>query len=48
MIRSKVGEMWNDYTPLVSPSELIVEPGLGSDSGITGALVLGIGGPAQI
>ena len=48
MIRSKVGEMWNDYTPLVSPSELIVEPGLGSDSGIIGALVLGIGGPAQI
>ena len=48
MIRSKVGEMWNDYTPLASPSELIVEPGLGSDSGIIGALVLGIGGPAQI
>ena len=47
MIRSKVGEMWNDHTPLVSPSELIVEPGLGSDSGIVGALVLG-GGPAQI
>ena len=47
MIRSKVGERWNDYTPLVSPSELIVEPGLGSDSGIVGALVLG-GGPAQI
>ena len=48
MIRSKVGEMWNDYTPLASPSELIVAPGLGSDSGIIGALVLGIGGPAQI
>jgi len=48
MIRSKVAEIWNDYTPLVSPSELIVEPSLGSDSGITGALVLGIGGPAQI
>ena len=48
MIRSKVGEMWNDFTPLASPSELIVEPGLGSDSGIIGALVLGIGGPAQI
>ena len=48
MIRSKVAEIWNDYTPLASPSELIVEPSLGSDSGITGALVLGIGGPAQI
>jgi len=48
MVRSKVAEIWNDYTPLVSPSELIVEPSLGSDSGITGALVLGIGGPAQI
>ena len=48
MIRSKVAEIWNNYTPLVSPSELIVEPSLGSDSGITGALVLGIGGPAQI
>ena len=48
VIRSKVAEIWNDYTPLVSPSELIVEPGLGSDSGITGALVLGSGGPAQI
>ena len=48
MIRSKVAEIWNDYTPLVSSSELIVEPSLGSDSGITGALVLGIGGPAQI
>jgi len=48
MIRSKVSEIWNDFTPLASPSELIVEPGLGSDSGIIGALVLGIGGPAQI
>ena len=48
MIRSKVDKMWNNYTPLVSPSELIVEPVLGGDSGITGALVLGIGGPAQI
>ena len=48
MIRSKVDKMWNNYTPLVSPSQLIVEPSLDSDSGITGALVLGIGGPAQI
>ena len=48
MIRSKVDKIWNNYTPLVSPSELIVEPGLGVDSGITGALILGIGGPAQI
>ena len=48
MIRSKVIEMWNDYTSLGDVSELIVEPGLGSDSGIVGALVLGIGEPAQI
>lgn len=47
-IRSKVVELWNDYTPLGDVSELIVEPGLGSDSGIVGALVLGSGGPAQI
>ena len=40
MIRSKVGEMWNDYTPLASPSELIVEPGLGVDSGIVGSLII--------
>ena len=40
MIRSKVAEIWNDYTPLVSPSELIVEPSLGSDSGIVGSLII--------
>jgi fructokinase len=47
MIRSKVIEMWNDYTPLDNLSEMIVEPGLGSDSGIVGSLIIG-GGPAQI
>ena len=40
MIRSKVAEIWNDYTPLVSPSELIVEPSLGVDSGIVGSLII--------
>ncbi len=39
---------FNIVSSLFLQSELIVEPGLGSDSGITGALVLGIGGPAQI
>jgi len=47
-IRSNVTELWNDYIPLGDLSEIIVEPGLGSDSGIVGALVLGCGGPAQI
>ena len=48
MIGSKVVELWNDYTPLGDVSGLIVEPSLGRDSGIVGALVLGSGGPAQI
>ena len=47
-IRSNIIELWNDYVPLGDLSEMIVEPGLGSDSGIVGALVLGCGGPAQI
>jgi len=47
-IRSNVIELWNDYIPLGDLSEMIVEPGLGIDSGIVGALVLGCGGPAQI
>ena len=46
-VRSEVLRIWNDYTPLGNLSEMIVEPGLGPDSGIVGALVLG-GGPAQI
>ena len=41
MIRSKVAEIWNDFTPL-APSQLIVEPGLGIDSGIVGSLVIAI------
>ncbi len=47
-IRSNVTKLWNDYIPLGDLSEIIVEPGLGSNSGIVGALVLGCGGPAQI
>ena len=40
MLRSKVGKIWNGYTPLDSLSQLISEPGLGSDSGIVGSLSL--------
>ena len=40
MIRSNVGDMWNQYTPLGSLSELISEPGLGNNSGIIGSLSL--------
>ena len=40
MVRYKVAEIWNSYTPLVSMSELIVEPDLGSDSGIVGSLII--------
>ena len=40
MIRSKIAEIWNDYTPLASQSQLIVEPSLGVDSGIVGSLII--------
>jgi len=40
MIRQKVAEIWNSYTPLTSLSELIVEPDLGLDSGIVGSLII--------
>jgi len=40
LIRSKVKKMWNDYTPLGSLADLILEPGLGNDSGIIGSLSL--------
>lgn len=39
-IRFKVTELWNDYTPLGELSNLIVEPELGNDSGIIGAICL--------
>ena len=44
-IHSKVNELWNGFTPLGIISDLIVEPELGSDSGIIGALILGQSGP---
>ena len=40
MIRSNVDELWNQYIPLGSLSELISEPGLGKNSGIIGSLSL--------
>ena len=40
MIRPKVAEIWNGYTPLESLSDLIVEPGLDLDSGIVGSLII--------
>jgi len=40
MIRYNVEKVWNNYTPLVSLSDLISEPGLGVDSGIVGSLSL--------
>ena len=40
MIRSNVERAWNNYTPLVSLSNLISEPGLGNDSGIIGSISL--------
>tara|TARA_B110000014_G_scaffold257302_1_gene241718 strand:- start:883 stop:1728 length:846 start_codon:yes stop_codon:yes gene_type:complete len=40
MIRHKVAEIWNGYTPLASLSELIVEPDLGLNSGIVGSLII--------
>ena len=48
MIRHKVAEIWNSYTPLGSLSELIVESDLGLDSGIVGSLIIAVGEPAQI
>ena len=40
MIRIKVKELWNGYTPLGTLSDLILEPSLGNDSGIVGSLSL--------
>ncbi|MDP7007910.1 MAG: ROK family protein, partial [Candidatus Poseidoniia archaeon] len=40
MIRHNVEKVWNNYTPLISLSDLISEPGLGVDSGIVGSLSL--------
>ena len=40
MIRLKVKELWKGYTPLGTLSDLILEPGLGNDSGIVGSLSL--------
>ena len=40
MIRSKVAKIWNNFTPLAYQSQLIVEPGLGVDSGIVGSLII--------
>tara|TARA_Y100000588_G_scaffold294407_1_gene314298 strand:- start:489 stop:1361 length:873 start_codon:yes stop_codon:yes gene_type:complete len=50
LIRHKTSNLWNNYTPLGSLSQLIVEPGLGLDSGIVGSLIMAVrgGGPAQI
>lgn len=47
-IRLDVKKIWNGYTPLVNLTDLISKPGLGSDSGIIGSLILADGGPAQI
>ena len=40
MIRKNVEVLWNNYIPLESVSNLIVEPGLDLDSGIIGSLEL--------
>jgi len=40
LIRTKVFELWNNYTPLGSYTDLISEPGLGNNSGIIGSLSL--------
>ena len=42
MVRLKVEETWNGYTPLGSLSDLILEPALGNDSGIVGSLSLSL------
>ena len=47
-IRFHFKSIWNNYTPLVDLTDLISKPGLGSDSGIIGSLILADGGPAQI
>ena len=47
-IRFHFKKMWNNYTPLVDLTDLISKPGLGSDSGIVGSLILADGEPAQI
>jgi len=40
MIIENVERLWNNYIPLIVPSDLIVETGLGGDSGIIGSLTL--------
>tara|TARA_B100000686_G_scaffold137529_1_gene144768 strand:- start:216 stop:1052 length:837 start_codon:yes stop_codon:yes gene_type:complete len=40
ILRLKVKEIWNSYTPLDSLSQLISEPGLEDNSGIVGSLSL--------
>ena len=35
-----VERLWNNFIPLIGSSDLIVEPGLGGDSGIVGSLTL--------
>ena len=42
MVRLKVEETWNGYTPLGPLSGLILEPALGNDSGIVGSLSLSL------
>tara|TARA_B100000686_G_scaffold39570_1_gene41002 strand:+ start:1149 stop:2006 length:858 start_codon:yes stop_codon:yes gene_type:complete len=44
-IHSKINELWNGYTPLGIVSDLVVEPELGSDSGVIGALIIGQSSP---
>ena len=40
MIRKRLGALWKDYTPLGPLSKFLVKPGLGSDSGIIGSLIM--------
>ncbi len=40
MVRNNVERLWNNFIPLIGSSDLIVEPGLGGDSGIVGSLTL--------
>ncbi len=40
MIIENVERLWNNFIPLIGSSDLIVEPGLGGDSGIVGSLTL--------
>ena len=41
-VRLNVKKIWNGYTPLGPLSDLILEPALGSDSGIVGSLSLAL------